>query len=367
MILCGNPKAQYLAHRDEIDDAVRRVLEGGIYVRGRECEAFEAEFASWSGSRFAVGVGNGTDALRIALSACGIGRGDEVITVSHTAVATVAAIELAGATPVLVDVEPESFTIDPAAVAQAVTPKTRAVIAVHLYGNPADLESLTALCRTKNLRLIEDCAQAHGAVFRGKKVGTFGDLACFSFYPTKNLGAIGDGGMITTSDPELAKQCRLLREYGWHERFLSEIPGGNSRLDELQAAILRVKLPFLDADNAARRAVARAYDAALKPHPARIPQVRAGGESVYHLYVMRAASRDALREFLKERGIGAAIHYPRPVHLQEGYRGRVRILPMKATEAATGEILSLPIYPELSAAEIGTVTQALNDWFRSRA
>jgi dTDP-4-amino-4,6-dideoxygalactose transaminase len=240
MILCGNPKAQYLARRDEIDAALKRVLESGWYILGEEVKAFEEEFASYIGVSYGVGVGSGTEAIHLALVACGIGQGDEVITVSHTATATVAAIELAGATPVFVDIEPDFYTMDPAKLDAAITSRTKAIIPVHIYGQPADMDPILEVAKKHNLRLIEDCAQAHGAIYRGKRVGSLGDVGCFSFYPTKNLGAIGDGGMLVTNNIELAQKARLLREYGWTERDVSQFAGWNTRLDEVQAAILRV-------------------------------------------------------------------------------------------------------------------------------
>lgn len=360
MILCSNPKEQYLAHKAEIDAAVRRVLESGWYILGEEVKQFEAEFAKYLGVSYAIGVGNGTEALHLALAACGIGRGDEVITVSHTAVATVAAIELTGATPVLVDIEPEFFTMDPGKLEAAITPHTRAIVPVHLYGQPAEMESILKIARRHGLRVVEDCAQAHGATWQGKRVGSLGDMGCFSFYPTKNLGALGDGGMVVTGDTELATKARLLREYGWAERFISHFPGWNSRLDEVQAAILRAKLPYLDANNQARRYIAEVYQERLADAGLVLPRVREGCEHVFHLYVVRAARRDELLRFLRDRGVGAAIHYPTPVHLQPAYRGRLHsggIFP--ETERAAHEILSLPIYPELDHLELQAVIEGV--------
>lgn len=360
MIPCADPRAQYLAHKDEIAVAIHEVLEGGRYILGDQVAAFEREFASWVGVDHAVGVANGTDAIVVALRAGGIGPGDEVITVAHTAVATVAAIELAGAVPVLVDIEPATFTIDPAAVAAAITPRTRAIIAVHVYGQPADLQPLLDLARTHGIRLIEDCAQAHGARYHGRPVGSWGDIACYSFYPTKNLGALGDGGLVATRDADLASRARLLREYGWAERYISHIPGANTRLDELQAAVLRVKLRYLDADNARRRSLAALYDAELRGGPVVTPPRRPACEHVFHLYVVRAPHRDALQAHLKEAGVSALVHYPMPIHLQPAYHGRVtagRGLP--ATELAAREVLSLPLFPELTDDQVRHVAAAV--------
>jgi len=348
VIPCADPKAQYLTHKAAIDAAMRRVLESGRYVLGAEVAAFEAEFAAYLGGGHCVGVGSGTEAVHLALAALGIGPGDEVITVSHTAVATVAAIELAGAVPVLVDVEPGTYTIDPKLVEAALSPKTKAVVAVHIYGHPADLDALTELCRRKGVKLVEDCAQAHGSRWKGRRAGTFGDAAAFSFYPTKNLGAIGDGGAVFFKDKPPADKARLLREYGWVERYVSAIPGLNSRLDELQAAVLRVKLRSLDADNAKRRALAAVYREALTGFQS-LPVVRADAEPVYHLFVLTHPERDALKAFLHERGVGTMIHYPLPIHLQPAYRGRVPVRgSMAVTERAAREVLSLPMFPELS-------------------
>ncbi len=360
MISCANPRVQYLAHQQEIDAAVHRVLERGWYVLGEEVRAFEQEFAAYSGAAYGIGVGSGTEALHLALVSCGIGPGDEVITVSHTAVATVAAIELAGATPVCVDIEPEYYTLDPALLEAAITTRTKAIIPVHLYGHPADLGPLVAMTRRHGLRVIEDCAQAHGATYHGSRVGSFGDMACFSFYPTKNLGALGDGGMVVTSDPELAARARALREYGWAERHVSHTPGWNSRLDEVQAVILRIKLPYLDADNEERARVARWYDDALRETGLGLPRVREGAAHVYHLYVVRVSQRDVLRQALNDAGIGATVHYPMAVHQQPAYRGRLRGGDrLVHTERAAREVLSLPIYPGLDRADLDVIVETI--------
>lgn len=363
MILCGNPREQYLAHQSEIDAAIARVLAKGWYILGEEVRAFESEFAAYVGVRHGVGVGSGTDALHLALAACDIGAGDEVITVSHTAVATVAAIEMAGATPVLVDVEPAFFTLDPDKLEAVITPRTKAIIPVHLYGQPADLDRIVDVAGRNNLRVIEDCSQAHGAIYKGARVGSFGDIGCFSFYPTKNLGAIGDGGLLVTDDTALAERARLLREYGWAERYVSNISGWNSRLDELQAAILRVKLPHLDEDNAARARIAHRYADALSDCGMILPTKRAQSTHVFHLFVIRSERRDELQNFLAERGVGALVHYRVPVHWQPAYQER---LPgcqnLKNTETISAEILSLPIYPELDDGQIDSVIAAVKSF-----
>ncbi len=415
-----DPRANYLAHKDELDAAIAGVLMGGRYILGEQVAAFEREFAAYlsagltlpgtvmtkqpgfealaglvvnGGNRlkprirndelpfsgYAIGVGSGTDALHLAVRACALPPAAPVFTVSHTAVATVAAVELAGATPVLVDIDPASFTMDPNRLEDSIrhVPGTSesvwhvktafrgAIIPVHLYGHPADMAAILEIARRHDLAVIEDCAQAHGAGIAKRKtknengdqrVGTFGHVAAFSFYPTKNLGALGDGGAVVTNDGDLAGRVRLLREYGWRERYVSDIPGLNSRLDELQAAILRVKLRYLDAENARRRQIAAEYDRLLAGTGLRRPTVRPGVTHVYHQYAIRSPQRDALQAYLRARGIGALIHYPVPVHLQPAYRGR---LPgadtLPETEAAAREVLSLPMYPELRDEEIARV------------
>ncbi len=356
-----NPRLAYLGLRKEIDAAIARVLDKGVYILGGEAYFFEQEFAAYVGAAHGVGTGSGTEALHLALKACGIGHGHEVITVSHTAVATVAAIDLAGALPVLVDINPETFTIDAKQVEAAITPETKAVIPVHLYGRPVDMAEIIAVAEKHGIPVIEDCAQSHGAVYGGRKTGAWGTIAAFSFYPTKNLGAFGDGGMVVTSDKALADRCRSLREYGWGERYVSVEPGWNTRLDELQAAILRVKLPHLDKANMRRREIARRYDHGLKKSPATItPVIAVDRTHVYHQYVVRHADRDRLREFLAEKDIGTLIHYPVPVHLQPAYAGRVKVpFPLKNTEKIASEILSLPMFPELSASEADEVIAAI--------
>jgi dTDP-4-amino-4,6-dideoxygalactose transaminase len=365
MIHCANPHAQYLASKGEIDEAIARVLDRGRYVLGDESSAFEREFANFVGVEFAAGVGSGTEAIHLALRACGVGPGDEVITVSHTAVATVAAIEMAGATPVLVDINPATYTMDPRALEAALTARSKAVIPVHLYGHPADMEAILSIARSAKLKVIEDCAQAHGARYAGKRVGSLGDAACFSFYPTKNLGAIGDGGAVVCRDKAIHDQLKLLREYGWAERYVSRIPGMNSRLDELQAAILRVKLRRLDEDNAKRVRLAAAYDARLRGSGLVLPRPTGDVSHVYHLYVIRSDKRDALQQHLQNAGIGTLVHYPQPIHLQPAYQGRVRTgRSMQETEQASAQVLSLPMYPELQDAEQDAVIRAILDCCR---
>jgi len=350
-----DPRAGYFEQKVEIDAAIARVLASGQYILGHEVEVFEAAFAAWLGIGHAVGAGSGTDAIELALRACGIGPGDLVFTVSHTAVATVAAIERAGAVPVLVDIEPGRFAMDPAALEAALRDpppgRPAAILPVHLYGEPADLAPIQELARRHGLRLIEDCAQSHGAAYHGRPTGSFGDIACFSFYPTKNLGALGDAGMTVTDDPKLAVALRELREYGWRERYVSARSGINTRLDPLQAAILGARLPYLADDNARRQAIAARYDRGLAGLPLALPRRRADCTHVFHQYVIRTAARDRLRAHLRAAQIGTGIHYPVPVHLQPAYRGRLGEFPagIPETTRAMREILSLPIYPQLGA------------------
>jgi len=345
----------------QITEAVRRVVESGWFILGPEVEAFEAEFAAYHQVEHAVAVANGTDAIELALRAAGISAGDEVITVAHTAVATVAAVERAGAIPVLVDIDPLTYTIDPEAAATAITPRTRALLPVHLYGQPADLGALVALAEKHHLLLIEDCAQAHGARYHGQLVGTFGHLAAFSFYPTKNLGASGDAGAVITRDPAYAARLRRLRNYGQSSRYIHDERGINSRMDEFQAAILRIKLPYLNDYIAVRRRFAQIYDETLSGVTK--PTARADGDHVYHLYVIGHPQRDQLMEHLKQTGIGTLIHYPIPVHLQAAYadlgyaHGSLPI-----TEQIADEIVSLPLYIGLSENDLRSVAAAVNQF-----
>jgi dTDP-4-amino-4,6-dideoxygalactose transaminase len=366
-----DPRAGYLTQRDAISAAIARVLDGGWYILGKEVEAFEAAFAEFSGVAHAVGVASGTDAIEVALRACGIGAGDLVFTVSHTAVATVAAVERAGATPVLVDVEPGTYTMAPRELSRLLRKpppgRPAAVLPVHIYGQPAELPALCDIARTHGLRLIGDCAQSHGALYSGTPAGSFGDMACFSFYPTKNLGALGDGGMVVTNAPALATAAREIREYGWRERYVSSLCGINSRLDSIQAAILGVKLAILDRDNARRRAIADRYDAGLADLPLALPARRAEATHVFHQYVVRLAERDALRASLRNAGIGTGIHYPVPVHLQPAYSGRLASGPsgLGLTERAAPQILSLPIYPQLADEAVERVIAAIRAFFNA--
>jgi len=359
----ASPISQYLAHREEIDEALHRVLLKGRYILGEEVEAFEHEMAHFLSVRHAIGVGSGTSALEICLRASKIGPGDEVITTAHTAVATVAAIESIGAKPVLVDIEERSFLLDVTQIEKMVSPRTKAIVPVHLYGQPADLSQILVLAQKHGLAVIEDCAQAIGASYKGRFAGTWGNLAAFSFYPTKNLGAIGDGGLVATDDSALAARVRSLREYGWQQRYISAIAGTNSRLDELQAAILRVKLTYLDRENERRIAIACRYSEALS-RLVHVPCVETSRKHVFHLYVIRTRERDNLQRFLRQHGVDSGIHYPVPVHLQPAYAGRFSgVGSYPVTEAASKEILSLPVYPELSDAQCEKVICAVRSFF----
>jgi dTDP-4-amino-4,6-dideoxygalactose transaminase len=363
----ADPGAGYLALRTEIDEAVSRVLGSGWYVLGAEGRAFEAEFARWLGTSHAVGCANGTDALALVLRALGVGPGCAVATVSHTAVATVAAIEMAGATPVLVDIDPDYYGMDAEELAAVLerpppgVPPIRAVIPVHLYGQAVELDSILRCCVTHGVAVIEDCAQAHGATYHGHHVGTFGAAASFSLYPTKNLGALGDGGIVATHDAILSERVTALRQYGWKHRYISDIVGVNSRLDEIQAAILRVKLKHLDVHNERRQEIAACYDKALTETAIAPPARRPGCSHVFHQYVVRVRQRETVQARLRKAGIGSAVHYPVPVHLQPAYKGRVSLGPRacRATEAAADGILSLPMFPEMTERQVAQVCTAM--------
>ncbi len=345
----------------EIEAAGRRVMERGWFILGPELEQFERQFAAYCERAYAVGVGNGTDALALALRACGIGAGDEVITVAHTFIATALAISACGATPVFVDVDPATLTLDPDRAAAAVGARTRAIIPVHLYGRCADMDAIVALARDRNLWVIEDAAQAHGATYKGRKAGSLGHLGCFSFYPTKNLGACGDGGAVVTSDPELDRRLRRLRNYGQTVKYHHETSGVNSRLDELQAAILSVKLKYLDGWNAARARIAAAYfqslENDLRPGGAPPPQGHA-----QHLFPILAANRDELQARLAGESIQTQIHYPLPAHLQPVYRSLPHRLggPLAVTERVARQELSLPLFPTMTRNQAARVIRAVN-------
>jgi dTDP-4-amino-4,6-dideoxygalactose transaminase len=364
LIPAADPKAAYLAHREEIDEAVRAVLESGWYILGKEVSAFEKEFAAYLGADHGIGVGSGTDAIQLALRACGIGPGDGVVTVSHTAVATVAAIDLTGAEPVLVDIDPATFTMDPNRLEETLKARgdkrIRAVVPVHLYGHPANMDAILDLARRFGLYVIEDCAQSHGALYQGKKTGSMGHFGAFSFYPTKNLGALGDGGACVCGDAELAEKARLLRQYGWRKRYTSEFRGTNTRLDEIQAAILRIKLRYLDSDNERRRRIAATYRAGLAGTDWILPCEGIGIRHVYHQYTVRTPRRDEVHKTFQDREVGTAILYPSPVHRQPGYAGTIRIGAggLTQSEIVCRDLLCLPVYPQLTDQRVSAVIDA---------
>ncbi|MCB2107418.1 MAG: DegT/DnrJ/EryC1/StrS family aminotransferase [Rhodobacteraceae bacterium] len=375
MIFTSYPKAQTEHYAKEIAAAISRVLDSPTYILGEETRSFEKEFAAFCGAADAVGVANGTDAISIALRGCGIGPGDEVITVSHTAIATVAAIAAVGATAVLVDVDPDTMVINAALARAAIGPKTKAIVAVHLYGQPAPMDELTALAKEHGLVLVEDCAQAHGARYRGQHVGTFGHAGCFSFYPTKNLGAIGDGGAVITNDAALAAKMRQLRQYGWDTDRVGQSVGVNSRLDEIQAAILRAKLPGLAGDVDRRRQIADLYAHLLKDAGLQLPVAIPNSAHGFNLYVVRIAGRDRVLARLAEAGISAGIHYAVPAHRHPGYAHCIRVVgsggagadadALPETDRIAATVLSLPIYPELTDAQVDKIAQAVKQSVRS--
>ncbi len=356
-------RRQYEALKVELDEAFRRVFEKGNFILGENVRLFEEEFARYSNAKFAVGVGSGTEALHLSLRACGVGPGDEVITVPNTAVPTVSAISSAGAKPVFVDIIPDIHTINIEKIEEKITEKTKVIMPVHLYGHPAEMGEILKLAKVYNLKVIEDACQAHGARYNGKNAGTIGDLGCFSFYPTKNLGAYGDGGMAVTNDEELYERLVMLRNYGEVKKFTSKIEGFNSRLDEIQAAVLRVKLRYLDEWNNKRRNIAKLYQQLFKDSDIQLPHEKEWAEHVYHLFVIKVNKRDTLRNYLQERGIGTLIHYPIPIHQQEAYKKLgYRAGDFPVSEANAEEILSIPIYPELKTEEIETVARCIKEF-----
>ena len=351
-------RAQYARIRGEVDEAMARVLSSTSFIKGEDCGAFEKEFAAYCGAAHAVGVANGTDALILALRAYGVGPGDEVVTVANTFIATGEAVLLNGARPVFVDVDPVTFTMDPAKLEKAITPRTKVILPVHLYGHPADMEAISAIAARSGLPVLEDAAQAHGAEVGRRRVGALGHAACFSFYPGKNLGAYGDAGAVVTDDGAFAARVRQVANHGGGtNKYDNVVLGTNSRLDTLQAAVLRVKLRHLDTWNEERRARVEAYGRALAGLPGvTLPREREGARSVWHLYTIRVADRDAMQGRLKEQGISTAVHYPRPIHLQPAMApagGRPGDLPV--SEQLSREVLCLPLYPELPLEAIDRV------------
>ena len=360
-------KRQYESIKDEIESTVSEVMQGAQFILGENVELFENEFARYCEVKYAVGVASGTDALTLSLNALEIGDGAEVITVPNTFIATVDAISRSGAKPVFVDIDPETYNIDVCEIEEKITDKTKAIIPVHLYGQSADMEPIVKLARKYEFKVIEDACQAHGAEYNGRKTGSLGDTGCFSFYPAKNLGAYGDGGMIVTNDREIAGKIAMLRNYGQSRKYYHDFVGYNSRLDEIQAAILRVKLKYLDSWNDSRHHSARLYSELLKEVPQVTTPTEAEGHShVYHLYVIRCRDRDELQSYLNSKGIATGIHYPIPIHRQQAYRqlgyskGSFPI-----TEEYATEILSLPMFPEMKAEEIEYVCQSIREFYHA--
>lgn len=351
------------AHRPLLDRAFSRVMDSGRFILGESVAELESRFSGAVGRKHGIGVASGTDALKLALEGLGIGPGDEVVTTANTCAPTVTAILECGATPVLADVDEQTLTLDPKSAAAALTPKTRCILPVHLYGQCADMGPILELAKSRGLIIVEDCAQAHGASYRGRPAGSFGDAAAFSFYPTKNLGALGDGGMVVTDDAVLAEKVRLLRQYGYREPNHSVIKGHNSRLDELQAAFLLELLPGLPAANDRRRAIAAAYSLGFAGQELHLPAERPEGKGVFHLYVIRVRNREAFRSRLQDRGVETVIHYPVPIHRQEGLQGHCKVAPggLPITEKAADEISSLPMFPELADSEVSQVIEAVLD------
>lgn len=363
-IFFSNPIDQFETHRADILKAIEHICTTGPHILGAPVEAFETEFAAWNGVAHAVGVGSGTDALTLALKAFDVGVGDEVITVSHTALATAVAIFLSGAKPVYVDVNPQTCTMDVSKLDAALTKSTKAIIPVHLYGFPCDMDAVMNFAQKNNLIVIEDCAQAHGALYKNKKVGTIGNAGAFSFYPTKNLGAIGDGGGVITNNENVAGRIKQMRQYGWDQNRIATIKGQLSRLDALQAAVLSVKLKSLESDNAKRRAIAATYDQYINWKKFSRPTVLANTTPVYHLYVITAENRDAIRQALLKENVDLGIHYAVPAHKNPAYND-VAITPkdgLTVTEQLSQSVLSLPIYPEFPLSSAQKIAEVLNEF-----
>jgi dTDP-4-amino-4,6-dideoxygalactose transaminase len=359
-------KAQYQGIRKEVNEAIQGVLDSCQFTLGSEVAAFEKEFAAYSGARHGIGVNSGTSALHLALLAAGVGRGDEVITVPFTFMATVSAIDYTGARAVFVDIDPVTFTMDPAAVEAAITPRTKAIIPVHLYGQPADLDPILAVARRHGLIVIEDAAQAHGSEYRGRRVGSLADMACFSFYPGKNLGAYGEGGMITTDKPEYDRTLRMLRDWGAEKKYQHVLKGYNYRLEGIQGAVLRVKLRHLDAWTRGRQTAAAHYDELLAGSGVATPKAASYGKHVYHIYAIRTANRAAWQESLNSKGIQTNIHYPIPVHLLPAFADLGhRAGEFPHSERAANEVLSLPMFPELTRAQCEEVAEAVGGLART--
>jgi dTDP-4-amino-4,6-dideoxygalactose transaminase len=356
-----NLKREHAEIQQEISEAVERVCDSGWFVLGDEVAAFEREFSRYVGAKYGIGVNSGSDALFLALKALGIDENSEVITVSHTFVSTVDSVVRCGAKPVFVDVEPDTYCIDTAKIEEKITERTKAILPVHLYGHPAHVDQVLEIAKQYSLAVVEDACQAHGAEYNRKKVGSLGDAGCFSFYPVKNIGAYGDGGMVTTNDRSLAERVRALRNYGQSEKYHHDLIGINSRLDELQAAVLRVKLPRLDEWNQKRRRIAQLYKEILEQTDVVLPTERTYANHVYHLFVIRLAARDNCQRFLRKSGIQTQIHYPIPVHKQKAYAAFEDVKDLSVAQTICGEILSLPLYPSLTDEEVAYVGGVIKD------
>ncbi|GAA5345601.1 DegT/DnrJ/EryC1/StrS family aminotransferase [Planifilum fimeticola] len=357
-------KRQHQALKGEMERAVGEVLDQGQFILGKNLEAFEKEMAEYCGTRYGIGVNSGTDAIFLSLQALGVGEGDEVITSPYTFFATVEAIVHTGARPVLADIETRHFNLDPEQVERAITPRTKAILPVHLFGRPADMKALASLAQRYGLRLVEDACQAIGAEIEGKPVGSWGDAGCFSFYPTKNLGGMGDGGMITTSDPQLHERIRLLRTHGAYRKYHHSRFGFNSRLDEIQAAILRIKLKHLPKWNGRRRMLARRYREAFHGLPLQLPAEDSQITPVYHLFVVRTPHSASLKKWLASHGIGCEIYYPMPLHHQKAWKDRFPVPSLPRAEAVAGTTLALPVYPELSDGEQEIIIEKVIRFFK---
>jgi len=353
-------KAQYQSLKADIDSAVERVLTNASYILGPEVEAFEKEFAAYCESNTAIGTSSGTSALHMAMLGLGVKPADEVITVPFTFIATVSAIDYSNAAPVFVDIDPNTYTMDPTQLERAITPKTKLIVPVHLYGQPADMDPILSIAKKYGVPVLEDAAQAHGATYHGRRAGALGDAAIFSFYPAKNLGACGEGGAITTSNLDAEKMIRMLRDWGQPKKYLHELRGFNYRLEGIQGAILRVKLRHLETWTERRRTIAGRYDGAFRPLGVQVPAVRADVRHVYHIYALRVRNRPKFAELMNERGVSTAIHYPTPVHLQPAF-AHLGYKPgdFPASEQAAAEVLSIPIYPEMTDAQVDQVIDAV--------
>ena len=363
----ASPLAQTLTLKGQFEEAFSNFLLSGNYILGSCVEEFERLFARYCEVSFCVGAANGTDALALALRAVGVCAGDEVITTSHSAVATAAAIEMAGGVPVFADIEPESRCLDPQSVERMISDRTKAIVPVHIYGQTADMAALSKLADSHQLRVVEDCAQAHGAEISGRKAGSFGDAASFSFYPTKNLGALGDGGAVVTGSEKISDRLRELRQYGWKQRYVSDTPGINSRLDELQAALLLVKLPLLDGWQKRRAAIAESYRSVCDGKWVKAPPAIKGRSHAMHLFVVESDRREMLRDYLASHGISSALHYPLPIHRQPAYTGRLRCDgELSNTLRLYQRMLTLPLYPEMTERQVNRVCEALRSWAEGR-